>query len=191
MTGRQNTKQDVLRAAGRLFAERGFHGTSMRDLGGELGLLGSSLYSHVGGKSEMLVEVIRSGAVLFQDLARSVDELEASAADRLEMLMAGHVEILTEHIDEATTFLNEARFLPEDERSAIVAMRDQYEATYRNVISEGVAAGEFKHDLDPALTTILVLSMLNAMHRWYRADGPQTPAEIAAQATDLVMEGLR
>ena len=75
MTTRQRrSREDVVAAAGRLFAERGYHGTSMRDLGEELGLLGSSLYSHVGGKEELLVEVIRRGAATFQAL---VDEVLA------------------------------------------------------------------------------------------------------------------
>lgn len=190
MSGRQRTKQDVIRAAGRLFAQRGFHGTSMRDLGGELGLLGSSLYSHVDGKNELLIEVIRSGAEMFQDLASRVVDEDASATERLRRLIEGHVQILTEHIDEAATFLNEARFLPDDERRVIVTMRDRYEAAHRKVIEEGMESGEFRKDLDPALVTILVLSMLNAIDRWYRPDGRQTPTDIAARIHDFVMRGI-
>ncbi len=55
MVSIRNTRSDVVDAAGRLFAQRGYHGTSMRDLGKELGLLGSSLYSHVDSKQDLLV----------------------------------------------------------------------------------------------------------------------------------------
>ena len=65
----RNSRSDVVAAAGRLFAERGYHGTSMRDLGRELGLLGSSLYAHVESKQDLLVEVVEEGARLFQDSA--------------------------------------------------------------------------------------------------------------------------
>ena len=190
MSGRQHSKEDVIRAAGRLFARRGFHGTSMRELGGELGLLGSSLYSHVDGKNELLVEVIRSGAAMFQELASRVLDRGGSATDRLRRLIEGHVAIVAEHIDEATTFLNEARFLPAEERSVIVAMRDRYEAAYRQVVEEGVSAGEFRDEVDPALTAILVLSMLNAIDRWYRPEGPESPDAIAAHIQHLVLEGI-
>ncbi len=50
-SGGARSREDVVTAAGRLFAKRGFHGTSMRDIGEELGMLGSSLYSHVRGKN--------------------------------------------------------------------------------------------------------------------------------------------
>jgi AcrR family transcriptional regulator len=184
------SKDDVIRAAGRLFAERGFHGTSMRDLGGELGLLGSSLYAHVQGKNELLIEVIRSGARLFQDLASRIQELDVDAATRLRLLIEGHVEIVTAHIDEATTFLNEARFLPAEERAVIVDMRDRYESAYRAVIDEGIASGEFREALDSSVTAILVLSMVNALDRWYRADGARSPSEIADRIFHLTMEGI-
>lgn len=190
MSDRPRSKEDVIRAAGRLFAERGFHGTSMRDLGGELGMLGSSLYAHVQGKNELLIEVIRSGARLFQDLASRVQELDADASTRLRLLIEGHVEIVTSHIDEATTFLNEARFLPEDERAVIVDMRDRYESAYRAVIDDGIASGEFRAGLDPAVTAILVLSMVNALDRWYRADGASSPSEIADRILRLTMDGI-
>ena len=95
---------------------------------------------------------------------------------RLRLLIEGHVEIVTSHIDEATTFLNEARFLPEEERAVIVDMRDAYESAYRTVIEDGIAADEFRSDLDSAVTAILVLSMVNALDRWYRVDGARSPA---------------
>jgi AcrR family transcriptional regulator len=190
MTGRQHSKEDVIRAAGRLFAQRGFHGTSMRDLGGELGLLGSSLYSHVDGKTELLTEVIRSGAAMFQDLAAGVAGDGRSAAERLRLLIEGHIQILTDHLDEATTFLNEARFLPDEERSAIVSMRDRYEAVFRATIEDGKAGSEFRSDVDPVVASILILSMLNAIDRWYWPDGSRSPQDIAVRIYNLVMRGL-
>lgn len=186
----QRSKQDVIRAAGRLFAQRGFHGTSMRDLGGEVGLLGSSLYSHVEGKNELLIEVIRSGSRLFQELADDVLGRDAPAAERLRMLIDGHIRIVAEHIDEATTFLNEARFLPDEERRTVLVMRDGYEAAFRSLIEEGKASGEFSSDIDAGLTTILILSMVNALHRWYRPSGASSPGEIADAIFTLTMKGI-
>lgn len=186
----QRTKEDVVRAAGRLFAQRGFHGTSMRELGRELGMFGSSLYSHVDGKNQLLIEVIRSGAALFQGLADEVATGGGTASQQLRGLVAGHVRIIVEHIDEATTFLNEARFLPEGDRAEVVAMRDRYEDAYRRVLNAGVASGEFRSDLEPALQAILILSVLNALERWYSPDGNRSPEEIADDLHQFIMKGI-
>lgn len=184
------SREDVVRAAGRLFASRGFHGTSMRDLGEELGLLGSSLYSHVDSKEQLLVEVIQRGAEQFQELADRVSGSAASPEEKVADLVRGHVGIITSNRDQSATFLNEARFLPQQERTAIVAMRDRYEATVREIIADAVAAGPFR-DQDPALATIMVLSVLNALTRWYRPGGRRSAEDIADAMVGFVMDGLR
>lgn len=184
------SRDDVVRAAGRLFASRGFHGTSMRDLGEELGLLGSSLYSHVDSKEQLLVEVVQQGADLFQAHADRVAAGDAPPEAKVGDLIRGHIEIITTNQDQSATFLNEARFLPDHARDAIVAMRDRYEATFRDVIAQGIEAGAFRQQ-NPALTTIMVLSVLNAVIRWYRPGGSQTADEIGEAMVAFVMEGLK
>lgn len=184
------SREDVVQAAGRLFAARGFHGTSMRDLGEELGLLGSSLYSHVDSKEQLLVEVVENGAALFQALADSVAKSTRAPDQRVADLIRGHVGIITEHQEQSATFLNEARFLPGQSRTTIVAMRDRYEATFREVIADGIKAGAFRRQ-NPALASIMVLSVLNALTRWYRPAGPLTGSEIAEAMVEFVMDGLR
>ncbi len=190
MTTQPRSREDVVRAAGRLFAERGFHGTSMRDLGSELGLLGSSLYSHVAGKSELLVEVVRRGATLFQSLADEVVSMDAAAVEQLRRLVRGHIAIVVDNVDEARTILNEARFLPPDERTPIVEMRDRYEHAVRTVIERGVSRGEFDRSVDPALAAKHVLSLLNALERWYRPNGELSTDAIADDVFRFALGGL-
>lgn len=191
MTVRQRrSREDVVRAAGRLFARHGYHGTSMRDLGEELGLLGSSLYSHVGGKEELLVEVIRRGAAMFQSLADEVLTPKDPPTEQLRHLIVGHVRILTGHLDEAAVFLNEARFLSVDRRREVVSMRDRYEAAFGRVLEEGVARGELREGLDVRLATIFILSLLNSLTRWYRPEGRRSPEELGRDLFEFVLEGI-
>jgi AcrR family transcriptional regulator len=180
----------VVQTAGRLFAERGFHGTSMRDLGDELGLLGSSLYAHIGSKAELLVEIVEEGARQFQALAEEVGASGVGPEAKLRALIAGHVGILTANLDRAATYLNEARHLPDEQRAQIVAMRDRYEHSFRAVLEEGVAAGVFRPGLDSRHATTFVLSLLNALDRWYRPGGADPPAAVARHLTDFVLEGI-
>ena len=171
MVTTRNTRDDVVRAAGRLFAERGYHGTSMRDLGRELGLLGSSLYAHVDSKQDLLVEVVEEGARLFEASASRALAEAGEPADRLGNLIAGHVDVVVDNIDVARTFLNEARMLDDEHRSRVVAARDAYEEAFRAVVAQGVADGSFRSDVDPKTASIFILSVLNALERWYRPDG--------------------
>lgn len=171
MVTTRNTRDDVVRAAGRLFADRGYHGTSMRDLGKELGLLGSSLYSHVESKQDLLVEVVEEGGRLFGASADFALATDGTAADRLHALIRGHVEVVVDNIEVSRTFLNEARMLDEEHRRRVLAARDHYEEAFRSVLREGVDDGSFRDGLDPKTTAIFILSMLNATERWYDPAG--------------------
>jgi AcrR family transcriptional regulator len=191
MVTTRNTRDDVVRAAGRLFAQRGYHGTSMRDLGKELGLLGSSLYSHVASKQDLLVEVVEDGSRLFEESARRALGMSGTASDRLEALIAGHVDVVIDNIDVARTFLNEARMLDPEHRKPILAARDHYEEAFRSVIREGQADGSFSKKVDPKTASIFLLSILNAIERWYRPDGELDRDALVAELTTFARSALR
>ncbi len=190
MVTTRNSREDVVRAAGRLFADRGYHGTSMRDLGKELGMLGSSLYSHVASKQDLLVEVVEEGARLFEQSAEEALATEGNAADRLEALVAGHVGVVIDNIEVARTFLNEARMLDREHRSRIVDARDHYEEGFRSVIREGIEDGSFRVGTDPKTASIFILSILNAIERWYRPDGDLDRGGLIAELTGFVRAAL-
>jgi len=178
------SRDDVVRTAGKLFAERGYHGTSMRDLAAELGLLGSSLYSHITSKEDLLVEVVEKGARLFQSSADAALAKSGTPANRLKALVGGHVDVVLDHLDEVRTFLNEAGALDEVHRSRILAARDRYEASYREVLSEMKVA-------NPKLAVIFLLSILNALERWYRPTGPLGREELVDEILRFAGAGMR
>ncbi len=172
MVTTRNTREDVITAAGRLFASKGYHGTSMRDLGRELGLRGSSLYSHVTSKEDLLVAVVERGARHFEASAEAALGSSDTPIEQLRALIAGHVEVLLDHSDAAKTFLYEAESLDDDRRSLIIGARDRYEQVFRDVLAAGARDGTFSADLHPKMAAIFILSILNAVERWYTSDGP-------------------
>ncbi len=186
----RNTKDDVIAAAGRLFAERGYHGTSMRDVGRELGLLGSSLYSHVDGKQQLLVEVVDRGAGFFQESADAALAADGVASDRLRALIDGHIGVVLDHRSEVRTYVNEASALDDDLRAGVIAARDRYEDAFRTVLKEGAADGSFRSDLDPPIAAIFILSILNAVDRWYREEGRIGRDDLVAGIFDFVTAGV-
>jgi TetR/AcrR family transcriptional regulator, cholesterol catabolism regulator len=187
---RSRTRQDVVRAAGRLFASRGYHGTSMRDLAREVGLLGSSLYSHIESKADLLVEVVEQGGALFQAAADRAEGLGGSGAEQLAALVMGHLDVVLDHIDEARTFLYEADALDDDHRRRVLAARDRYEAAFRRVLAAGSKDGSFRADLDSTTAAIMILSVLNAVERWYRPDGRLDRRQLAQEIMRFCQSGV-
>jgi AcrR family transcriptional regulator len=162
----------------------------MRELGKELGLLGSSLYSHVESKQDLLVEVVEEGARLFQESAEHALSIEGKARDRLDVLVVGHVDVVLDNVDVARTFLNEARMLDTDHRQRVIEVRDHYEGVFRSVLDEGIRDGSFRFDIDPKTTSIFILSVLNALERWYDPKGPLDRQGLANRLKRFVIDGI-
>ena len=87
-------RADLTREAARLFAERGFHGTSMGDLAQALGVQKGSLYSLTGSKQELLFETMREGARAFHAALDEVPE-DAPAIERVRLALRGHLRVVS------------------------------------------------------------------------------------------------
>ena len=187
---RSPRRAELVRAAAALFSERGYHGTSMQHLAEALGLQRGSLYAHIGSKEELLLDVVEEGATRFLERAEDALRVDAVASVRLRRLLVGHIETAIEHIDSATVFLNEWRYLSDGPRAAIQEKRDRYEAMVREVIEDGIDAGEFRDDADVRFAARLVLSAGNWTYAWYRPGGELGPKEIGERFAELVIRGL-
>jgi len=187
---RSPRRAEMIRVAARLFSERGYHGTSMQQLGDALGLQRGSLYAHIGSKEELLYDVVDDGAEAFLERAGRVESMEALASVKLRRLLVGHIETAIEHLDAATVFLNEWRYLSDDRRAEIQSKRDRYEDTVRQVIVDGIEAGEFRRDTDVGFAARLVLSAGNWTFAWYRPGGELGPTDIGERFARLVLRGL-
>lgn len=183
-------RAELVRAAARLFSERGYHGTSMQHLGDALGLQRGSLYAHIGSKQELLLDVVEEGAARFLERGAEAADRDAPAGDRLRSFLAGHVATVVEHLDAATVFLNEWRYLAPDLRTVVQEKRDAYEALIRRIIEEGIRDGEFRPDADVRLASLAVLAMGNWIYAWYRPEGELGPEEIGELFADLMVKGL-
>jgi AcrR family transcriptional regulator len=183
-------RTEMVAAAARLFSERGYNGTSMQHLGEALGLQKGSLYAHIGSKEDLLFDVVEQGAARFLERGETALAHDGDAAARLRMLLVGHIETATEHLDAATVFLNEWRYLSEELRAVIQTKRDRYQHIVEQIVADGIASGEFRDDADVRFASLLVLSAGNWTYAWYRPGGSLSPTEIGERFADLIVNGL-
>jgi AcrR family transcriptional regulator len=184
-------RAEMVQAAAQLFSERGYHGTSIQHLADALGLQKGSLYSHIGSKEELLLDVVEEGANRFLDRAEEALARGGTAAERITRLLVGHIETAAQHLNAATVFLNEWRYLSPDLRTTVQSQRDRYEQMFRSVVDEGIASGEFRSDVDPRFAGLLLLSAGNWTYTWYRPGGDMTPQEIGHRFAELIVKGLK
>ena len=182
-------RQQIEDVASALFRERGYAGTSVRDIAQALNLQGGSLYAHVASKEDVLWSIVSRAADRFNELVGPIAASGTPPAERLRGMIRAHVAVVTSTQRDAAVFLHEWRLLSVDRRAALAARRDAYEAMFRQVIAEGSAAQVFR-PVDARLTAMALLSALNGIATWYRPDGVLSAEEIAGQHADLFLHAL-
>lgn len=177
-----------MRTAARLFAERGYDGTSMGDLADEMGLQKGSLYSLTDSKHSLLAEAMREAAAAFHAGLDGVPE-DAPATERLRLALRAHLAVVAGQLEIATVFTREWRSLEGADRAEILEARRRYEGRWRALFRDGVERGELRADLDPEAAALLVLSAANWAYTWLRP-GADTDA-LADGFAELVLDGVR
>ncbi len=183
------TREDILEAAAQVFRQKGFHGASMQDIAEAVNLQKASLYHHVSSKQEILLALLDQALELLFEHISAISIQNIPADKKLREMIRAYLQILTQNIDLASVLLFEHRSLERKQHARHVPNRDKFEALWRNVVEEGVAAKLFKCD-DPALTTRAILGILNWTLTWYRPDGPLEIEEIADHYSNLLLHGL-
>lgn len=183
-------RQQIEDAASALFRERGYAATSVRDIAQALNIQGPSLYAHVASKEDVLWSIVNRAADRFHTEVAPLAAITKPAPARLRQMIRAHVAVVTSSQRDAAVFLHEWRFLSDDRRAQIGSRRDAYEALFRTVISEGTKAGVFAQ-ADVRMSTMAILSALNGIATWYRADGAQSADEIADSYAELFINALR
>ena len=123
-------RSELTRQAARLFAEKGYHGTSIGDLAEAMGVQKGSLYAHIESKADLLWEVAREGADAFHAALDAIPD-ELSAVEKIRRALRAHLRVVGEQLDVATVFVREWRYLSGERREAFLAERRRYEERFR------------------------------------------------------------
>lgn len=160
----------VLDAACLLFAERGYRGTSMRDIAEVLGVRAPSLYNHVTSKQEILLAIMDKA--MDRALFAQGEALDG-VTDTSEQLRRATESLVLDFLRfpaEVTVCNTEVRSLEPANRLAIVAKRDRYAARVRQIIERGCREGRFSTPT-PEIAAFAVLEMGNSAKSWFRPSG--------------------
>jgi AcrR family transcriptional regulator len=190
-TAAATRRDELLEIAARLFAERGFKNTTVRDIADAAGILSGSLYHHFDSKEAMVDELLDT----FQtELWEKYDEIEASALSpraKLEAIVRTSFDAIDHHHSEVAIFQNDAAYLTTFERFAYLDERNnKFRALWTGLLEEGVRSGELRADLDVELVYRFLRDTVWVAVRWYRPGGTLSPADIADQYLTILLEGI-
>jgi len=180
-----NRRDELLRAAARLFVDKGFAATTTRDIAEAVGMRSGSPFYHFRSKHELLKAAMLAGLDTgqrrLQAAIAGIDDPER----RLRVMIRTHLGNLLEGQCHAPMLLNEARSLQPAARREVALLADSYQLVWQQTLDELVTHGRLRRSAPPV--RLFLFGLLNWSSQWYRPDGMLSLDEIADAAADLLL----
>lgn len=180
--------EHLLRTAARVFAARGYHSTTMRDLSRATGMSLAGIYYYVSGKDELLYLIQERCFRRVVEGARAAVEHAADAVEELERFIEHHVTFFAEHMDEMKVLSHEADSLSGGRKEAIARLKRRYVDLLARILSD-LAGDPGGWRADPRIAAYALFGMMNWIYTWYDPEGPVAPEALAAQFSELFLRG--
>lgn len=177
----------ILEVAVELFKEKGYVGSSMRDLATKLNIKAASLYAHIRSKEEILEWICFGVAHDFFKKLKEVKNTEVSAHEKLNLFIDNHLSIVLKNRDVTHIYSNEWKHL-EERLPEFVSLRKNYQQEVEQLISDIYRAENWELK-SPAFTTRFILHTLNNSYFWFKRNTEST-SEITDEIRDKILYGL-
>jgi TetR/AcrR family transcriptional regulator, cholesterol catabolism regulator len=184
-------RTEVVDTAARVFAARGFHGTSIEDLVEATGLQRGGLYHYMDGKLDLLIAIHQRFIDPLLANAREVSERDQPADVQLRELARVLMRDIADYHDQVTVFLHEWRAIESDPAwREIRRARQEFEQIVSDVLERGRDEGIFEFE-DSRLTLLGFLGMINYSYQWFDPKGRVSPGTIADRFADIFLSGIQ
>ena len=183
-------KEVILKAAARLFRERGYKAASMRDLAVKVGVEAASLYNHIRSKAELLHDICFNVANLFYDHIAAVEASDAPAISKLETLLRFHIRQMIENFEEVYVSDREWRYLAEPYLSNYQNQRRGYRRRFAAIVQQGIEQGQI-NKIDASTAVLIVLHAVAGIESWHRSTHKVSGEELEENMVTILIEGLK
>lgn len=184
-------RDELLGIAGRLFAERGFGNTTVRDIADAAGILSGSLYHHFDSKESMAHELLDGFQRRLFETYDAIVAADGTPLDKLEQVVRASFQAIDRNRNEVAIFQNDAAHLATQDRFAYLNERNRrFRALWTGLLRDAVEAGQLRPDLDVELVFRFLRDTVWVAVSWYRPGGPLTADQVADQYLTIILKGI-
>ena len=190
-SSKSNTRKDVIIAkAARLFREKGYSATSMRDLAEHVGVEAASLYNHIKSKAEILQEICFKTANLFMNHITEVELSDQKSLAKVEAILRFHIRQIISHYEEVYVMDREWKHLTDPYLSNMQSQRRSYRQRIAALIEEGIRKGEIKN-IDAPTAVLIMLHAVSGIESWHRSIKRISAEQLEDNMVMILVEGLK
>jgi AcrR family transcriptional regulator len=181
-----NRRADLIRVSARLFREKGFDGTTIRDIADAVGMRSGSPFYHFKSKQEILAAVMEEGLNSGLPAAEAIVAGDLAPRARFRALLRSHLElVLGEGHDFVPVLLYDWRSLTPELRERVQVLRDRYDRLWQDTVKELTAAGLLRSD--SAVARLLLMGAINYTVLWYKPGQGSNLDQIADEAVAMFL----
>ncbi len=180
----------IIEKASKLFREKGFGASSMRDLAEHVGVEAASLYNHIQSKSEILQAICFKVA---NEFIAHLDAVEASPEPtlrKMELIIRFHIRMMLNQYEYVYISDHEWRHLPEPYLSNFLNQRRSYRKSLADLVEQGIARKEMK-PLEPYVAVLTILSAISGIESWHRSRKQITAEILESNMVQYLIDGLK
>lgn len=185
---RETKRNAVLRAAVRMFNEKGFHLTSLDDVAASLGISKPTIYYYLGNKDQVLFECVTIGLQQLLEAAAEARRESGLGIDRLCKFLERYAEVNMDDFGRCVIRTGDEALAPESARR-FRALKRKIDDAMRELIAEGIADGSVVAD-DPKALALALAGALNWPARWFDPSGPDDAGTVARRLVNALRSGF-
>ena len=179
----------ILETAARIFLERGYRSTSLRELATLLKITKPALYYYFQNKEQILVECYRAGIASIEGFLEEGRLEGGTGLQKVKSYLRVYATAIVSHdFGRCVAMLDDSELSP-GARREVRTLKRRIDASIRAYIEEGIADGSIA-GCDPKLAAFAAAGAINWIGSWYRPDGGLTCHEIASGFAELLTQGL-
>jgi len=187
----QHQRLQAIRSAAAVFAEKGFHGSSTRDIAEHMGIKQGSLYYYFKSKEEALGEVCLLGIEDYVDHMKVIAASDQSFESKLMAIITSHLSSYRERNEALKVYNDERLYLPEEKRINLKLLGSGYRQLLEKIFEEGVRSGALRESIDCHFAAQAVIGTCNAWGDIIVRDPDVDLFDIIQKCTDLLINGFR
>jgi AcrR family transcriptional regulator len=186
----QHQKQLAIRSAASVFAEKGFHGASTKDIAERMGIKQGSLYYYFKSKEEALGEVCLFGIEEYVQHMKTIATSDQPFESKLMATITSHLSSYRERNEALKVHNDERLYLPEDKRAKLKELGSSYRQQLEAIFEEGARTGALRDSIDCHFAAQAVIGMCNGWGDNIVRDPDLDLFDIIQKCTDLVLNGF-
>lgn len=181
-------KEEILRAAAAVLAEKGYHGTTMEEVAAKLFMTKGSMYYYFKNKDDILYHCHQMIMEISLEKIDQVASGKLNPVDKLRNAIREHILLATSEKSMFMMMDKPYQNFTDIQLKEVLEVRKKYAQYFDRIINEGINQQVFNKDTDTIMVRMIILGALNWIQLWYTQGGSKSGAEIADAFAEYLLK---